>query len=239
RRLPDNPARLRKAIRRPLQQRNSNEQSSDGTSTSARDLFERQLRREVLAADDRPQAHRSALLGLHHTVFLPGRLLRRADSLASAHAGREPGDRRNLQQAVHHARGGHDLFLPYSLDPGRAGKFSDPTDDRRQGPGLPPAQPSELVHLQSRRSVYSVHRHYRRSGYRLDFLPPYNYPLSHHARRAYHGRVFLRRFFFHPYRTELHRHDSSHAPPGHDLVPPAALRLDALRDEPHHGSRNA
>ncbi len=38
---------------------------------------------------------------------------------------------------------------------------------------------------------------------------------------------------------QLHRHDPQDAGSGHDVVPAAAVRLVALRHEPHHGARDA
>ena len=56
-----------------------------------------------------------------------------------------------VQQAVHDARRDHDLLLPDPVDPGRAGQLPDAAHDRRPRPGLPQAEPAELVHLHDRR----------------------------------------------------------------------------------------
>ena len=65
-----------------------------------------------------------------------------------------PGRRRparDVQQAVHAARRDHGLLLPDPVDPGGAGQLPDPADDRGPRPGLPQAEPAELVHLHARR----------------------------------------------------------------------------------------
>ena len=43
---------------------------------------------------------------------------------------------------------------------------------------------------------------------------------------------FHRRLFVDPHRPELHRHHSQDARAGHDLVPPAAVRLGHVRHQP-------
>ena len=48
-----------------------------------------------------------------------------------------------------------------------------------------------------------------------------------------------RRVLVDPDRAELHRHDPQDAGAGDDLVPAAAVRLGALRDQPDHGPGDA
>ncbi len=48
-----------------------------------------------------------------------------------------------------------------------------------------------------------------------------------------------RRLLLDSYRTQFHRHHPPHARSGHDLVPPAALRLGALRHQPSSDSGHA
>src|SRR6266705_2145407 len=47
-----------------------------------------------------------------------------------------------LQQALHHARRGHDFLLPDPVDPRCARKFSDSADDRCEGSRLSEDQSS-------------------------------------------------------------------------------------------------
>ena len=51
--------------------------------------------------------------------------------------------------------------------------------------------------------------------------------------------VFIAGFSSHRHRRELHRHHPHAARAGHDLVPPAAVRLGDLRDEPGDGAGDA
>ena len=53
------------------------------------------------------------------------------------------------------------------------------------------------------------------------------------------ARHLHHRLLVDPDRAQLHRHDPPHARAGPDLVPPAALRLGALRDQHHLHSRHA
>ena len=52
-------------------------------------------------------------------------------------------------------------------------------------------------------------------------------------------RRLHRRLLVDPHRPELHRHDPPHARARHDVVPAAAVRLGALRDEPDPGAGHA
>ena len=61
-----------------------------------------------------------------------------------------------------------------------------------------------------------------------------NTPVIDRGARGVHHR-----FLVDPYRSQLHRDHPSHARPGHDVVPVAALRLGALRDEHHPDPGNA
>ena len=69
-------------------------------------------------------------------------------------------------------------------------------------------------------------------------------PYSHRGRRTRtcHDRGARRvhhRVLVDPHRPELHRHHPQDARAGTDLVPAAALRLGALRDQPDHDPRHA
>ena len=91
----------------------------------------------------RPQADRAAL---------PGRRSRSSSSSAGrsrvlirlelADARRRPRVRRDLQQAVHDARRDDGLLLPDPVDPGGARQLPRAADDRREGPGVPAAEPA-------------------------------------------------------------------------------------------------
>ena len=71
------------------------------------------------------------------------------------------------------------------------------------------------------------------------FYTPYstaaaNSPRHHRGARHLHHRLLVD-----PDRAELHRHHSPDARAGHDLVPAAAVRVGALRDQPDHDPRHA
>ncbi len=53
------------------------------------------------------------------------------------------------------------------------------------------------------------------------------------------GRHLHHRLLVDPDRPQLHRHHPPDARARHDLVPAAAVRLVALRDQPDHGARHA
>ena len=79
----------------------------------------------------------------------------------------------------------------------------------------------------------------RRRRHRLDFL----HALQHrvHQYQCHRGRTrhLHRRLLLHSHRPEFHRHHPPHARSGHDLVPPAALRLVALCHQHHPGAGHA
>ena len=88
-------------------------------------------------------------------------------------------------------------------------------------------------HLHARRGAERRRRH------RLDVLHALQHGASNShvitagARRLHH------RLLVDPDRPELHRHDPPDARARADLVPPAALRVGALRDQPDHDPRHA
>ncbi len=96
-----------------------------------------------------------------------------------------------------------------------------------------------LVRLHGRRVLHAVGRGARRRRHRVDVLHTVLDGVLQHARH-HDGRGNLHhRFLVDPDGVELHRDHPHHAGAGHDLVPPAALRVVALRDEPDHGPGNA
>ena len=86
-----------------------------------------------------------------HAVLLHRRRVRRADPPRAGDAGRRPGDRRDLQQAVHDARRDDGVLLPDPVDSGRARQLPRADHDRREGSRVSEAEPGELVHLHDRR----------------------------------------------------------------------------------------
>ena len=70
------------------------------------------------------------------------------------------------------------------------------------------------------------------------FYTPFSTTYSNGYVIADRHRHLCRRFFVDPYRTEFHRHHPSDARSGHDMVPPAAVRLVALRNQPDSGARH-
>ena len=80
----------------------------------------------------------------------------------------------------------------------------------------------------------------RRRRHRLDVLHALQQRVLEHATSILTALGDLhRRVLLDPDRPELHRHDPQDARAGPDLVPAAAVRLGALRDQPHHGARHA
>ena len=83
------------------------------------------LRHPFVAADHRPQAHRAALSCFRHVLLLHRRHFRHHDPHSLADARGLSGSAGYIQQAVHHARRGHDFLFPDSVDSRGAGKFPD------------------------------------------------------------------------------------------------------------------
>ena len=79
----------------------------------------------------------------------------------------------------------------------------------------------------------------RRRGHGLDVLRALLDQLLEHLRHARRPRHLHQRLLVDPDGAELHRHRPHDARAGDDVVPPAALHLGALRDEPHHDSGHA
>ena len=119
-----------------------------------RELPQRRPRHQVLAVDERPQAHRAALPRVDHRLLRDGRVLRDVHPPGAADAGRRPAVERDLQQDVHHARRGDGLLLPHPVDSRGARQLPHPDHDRREGPGVPAHQPAQLVHLHPRRRLH-------------------------------------------------------------------------------------
>ena len=71
------------------------------------------------------------------------------------------------------------------------------------------------------------------------FYTPYSAAGVEHAHRPDGARHLHRRLLVDPDRPQLHRHHPPHARARHDLVPPAAVRVGALRHQPGAGARHA
>src|SRR6266481_2986815 len=133
-------------------------------------LLERELRPEVLAFDDGPQAHRVALFNIcDRVLFYRGHFCHLV-ALGAADAPRGSGASRDLQQTVHDARHHDDFLFSDPVDPLCAGKFFGSHDDRSAGPGVPSSEPRQLVYLYYWRSVHACGSGGGRSRYRLDLL---------------------------------------------------------------------
>src|SRR5438477_11361681 len=85
---------------------------------------------EVVAADDGSQKDRFALSLLNHLLFSDRDRCRGADPHRTAYSARGHGGFGHIQQALYAARSVDGLVLSHSLDPGGAGEFRDPDDDR-------------------------------------------------------------------------------------------------------------
>ena len=147
---------------------------------------------------------------------------------------------RDLQQALHPARRHHGLLLPDPLHPRDARQLPRAAHDRRPRPGLPAAQPAELVPVHGRRRRSPSSRWSPAASTPAGRSTPPTAPSSPtptsslDRHRRLHHRLQLD-----PHRPELHRHHPQDARPGPDLVPPAAVHLVDLRDQPHHDPRHA
>ncbi len=124
--------------RHPPYRRNVRDIMITAAVQATRELLKRELRPQVVAPHQGPQAHRPAVPRHHHAVLLPRRRLRHADPHRTADAAGRPGVVRDLQQAVHHARRDHGVLLPDPIDSGDAGQFLPADDDRRARSGVSP-----------------------------------------------------------------------------------------------------
>ena len=191
------------------------------------ELPERQLRRQVVAPDDRPQADRDPLHDLDHPVLLRRRRGGDPDAPRADDAGGGCRPARDVQQAVHPARRDHGVLLPDPVDPGGAGQLPRAAHDRGTRPGLPEDQPGELVHLHPRRRVHPLGGPDGGVDTGWTFYTPFSqHVLEHASPDGGAGRVH-RRVLVDPHRAELHRHDPQDARARADLVSAAAVRLGA------------
>ena len=202
------------------------------------ELSQRQLRRKVVVADQRSQAHRAFIPGrgdavLFHRRRGGGDLSHRAlDSAGRSGAGRD------LQQAVHHARHHHDFFV---FDPGDSrglGKFPGADDVGRARSRLSPVKSGELVRVCHRRAVPAGRHARRRRRYRMDVLHALQHGLQQQLCHRYRPRRLHRRLFLDHDRAQFRRDHPHHARPWADLVSFAAIYLVALCDQRHHIARH-
>ena len=132
------------------------------------------------------------------------------------------------------------FFLIPSI-PATLGNFLMPIMCGDEGPRVSAHQPAQLVPLRHRRASSRSAAVVRAAA--LDtgwtFYTPYSIdgvdrrPSRGGARRVHH------RLLVDPDRLQLHRHRAPHARAGPDLVPAAALRLGAVRDQPRDDPRHA
>ena len=71
------------------------------------------------------------------------------------------------------------------------------------------------------------------------FYTPYTHPVVAQQRGPDADRPGDRRLLVDLHRAQFHRHHAPHAGAGADLVPPAAVRLVALRHQHHHPAGGA
>ena len=198
-------------------------------------------RPEVVAADQGPQAHRDPVPDLDHGVLLPRRPVRasliRLELLTPQGDLFQP-DTYNKLFTLHGVIMVFFFLIP-SI-PAVLGNFLVPLMIGAKDLAFPRHQPAELVHLHGRRRA-------SRSGAIVaggvdtgwTFYTPYSTASSNTNVVADGARRLHHRLLLDPHRPELHRHDPHDARAGHDLVPAAAVRLGALRDEPDPGARHA
>src|SRR5438094_917297 len=144
------------------------------------------------------------------------------------HAGR-------LQRLLHHARDHHDLLRGHA-DPGRVlRQLPDPAHDRRARHGLPCPQHAVVLggRQLGRHHVRELLRRGRAGGGGLDLVRAALRGAGLHRRHLgaaplVHQPDRARHLLAHGL-DQLHHHHHQHARAGHDLVPPAARHLVALR----------
>ncbi len=127
-----------------------------------------------------------------------------------------------------------DFFLSDPVDSGGPGKFSGALDDRRARSGFPRLNLASWYILFSAACLPSAAVGRRRRRYRLDVLHALQQHLFQHPRMLTALGIFIAGFS--SILTGLNFIVTIHTmrAPGHDLVPPAAVRLGALRHQPHY-----
>ncbi len=131
------------------------------------------------------------------------------------------------------------FFLIPSI-PAVLGNFLIPLMIGAKDRGVPEDQPAELVYLHARRRVcHCTSLLTGRRRYRLDLLHAVQHFLFKRLRDCGRAGNFHQRLFVDPHRAEFHRHHPPHARARADLVPAAAVRVGALRDQHDSGSGNA
>ena len=159
----------------------------------------RDAQRPVVAADDRPQAHRHSLSLDDHVLLSRSRASRRPDADGTADAAGRPGDFGDLQQTLHHPRRADGLVFSDPIHSGGARKFCPSDDDRRARRGVSEAESGELVSVHRRavrwRSIRSSHGGVD-TGW--TFYTPYSstYANSHVISMA--AGIFIAGFSLHP-----------------------------------------
>ena len=140
--------------------------------------------------------------------FTIGGVLRRHDPAGAADAGRRPGIRRHLQQAVHDARHHDDLLLPDPVDPGGARQLPRADDDRRPRPGASRRSTCSSWYLYILGGIFTLVRDHRPAA-----STPAGRSTRRSARMASNTNVLTdgdrrlhRRLLVDPDGPELHRH---------------------------------
>ena len=159
--------------------------------------------------------------------------------LRAAHAPAHDHGRRHLQPHVHAPRRDDGVAVPHPEHPDGVRQFRPADDDRGAGPGLPAAEPGELVSLHDRRHGCDPGDIPGRDRHRVDLLHALQQHLRQYQRHRHRPGGLHHRVLVDPHGRQLHRHDPQAAGPRYDLVPPAALRLDALRHGLDPGHRHA
>ena len=130
------------------------------------------------------------------------------------------------------------FFLVPSI-PATLGNFLMPIMCGTKDLAFPADQPAELVSLRDRRAHRARRRGERRARHGLDVLHALQQPQHQHQRDARDPRRLRGRLLIDPDGLQLHRDGPPDARAGADLVPPAPLRVGALRDEPRHDPGHA
>ena len=193
----------------------------------------------LLARHHRSQAHRHPLRAFHHRLFLHRRHRHRHRAARARHAARCSAQRRPIQPPVHAARHRHGVVFSGAVDSDHARQFSAAVDDRGTRSGVSPAQSLFLVPVRRRRSFYRLFGDRRRGRYRLDLLHAVLDLVLQQPRDCGGGRRVRRRIFVHRHGGQFHHHHAHAARAGHDLVPPAAVRVGDLCDQHRDGAGDA
>ena len=197
---------------------------------------------QVVAPDDRPQADRAPVprARSRSSSRSAGSSRRSIRLELLTPAGRPAVEAETYNKLFTHARRRHGLLLPDPVDPGGARELPHADHDRRAR-----TSPSRKLNLLSW-YIYMFGGAFtlcgddhRRRRHGLDVLHAVQHDVSNTHVIATALGIFITGFSSILTGLNFIVTIHTHARAGHDLVPHAALRLGALRDQPDHDPRHA